>query len=675
MAALPQVPYSVYYKNAISDGDSWTDNPLPDAICPRLVRGCAPTLPEADLLYRFGTIDGVYVPRLELLGKYVIVEIVDPAILFVGKVMQEHLERWPQQDDGMGVQRLSGGNQIFKVVGLEWFLTTATINHAMVYNSVSNVRIDRAFGFNTGFGDGRDVAYADRGNKDSRGLAFAEDADHTAIWTATEIVEYLLAEHAPRDKDGNLEPTTFVLATGASDYLDGFNPIIRTGGHSLWQVLNNVISPQRGLVWWTTYDVFANQVEINVGSMATDNITLPGGGTLPMNASQVTLDDIDDFPRRPTIVRRVDRRMDKIVVRGARRRSVFTVSSANSSLEPGWKSAEETIYKAAAADPDGKVNDRFRQQTKLERVYTTFQVPTTWGGDVDTGIHACPAFVQGSGSIVGKEKLHVASMRLLPTLPIRAGWNYTDATAPTANDPTNIRPEYQKPFAMVDIGSGVWRLTHEINVNAEDDGEERLTSYHLHPLQGSPGFQLKPTGGMPHALAKNHITPDGMTDASTEHDPEVDYDTLKATVCAEWDAYCEGYWPEANPTTDPLLTQYVYLDEDRARFDWLAEGTNYDVTGDSLATTTTGGALRDDRNLCADIARLAYEWYGNERADFSLDLDTTELPVDLGDLITTVGTDEAQETVNAIVSQITHRPEGGGTSISAGFAELDFANL
>lgn len=667
MAAISWVPHTVAYKDSLSLVGGWTV--VDGLMCPQITRGLAPTLDQATLQYRFGTIDGVYVPRLVLAGKFVLIDVPGISEFLYGIALSEQYVRGPQEDNGLGAQRIKRGDQSFQVAGLEWYLTRQTINHSIIY---PDIRIDRALGFNTGFGDGRDVAYADRGNKDTRGLAFAVDKDHAEIWTADEIVAYLLAEHGPKDKDGIDEPATYVLATGAASYLTGFAPILRCEGNSVWQALNQVISPQRGLTWWTQYDG-TSDVEVFVSSTAVTSVSLPGGGTLPAADTQPSIDDVDPRQMGVSVARRNDRRFDRVVVRGARRRSVFTISHAAGTMAKSWLDAEETAYKAAAADADPAVNDRFRQANRYEPVYQFFHVPTDWDGEISTGVKACPAFVQGSGSIVGGEKLHLASMRLLNELPIRVGWDYADATAPTVRDPTNIRSEFQRPFAMIDIGDDDWRFAHEINTNSETSSADKLTGYTYRPLAGTPGFQLSPSGGMPHALGLNHFDPE--VDAVSQHDPECDYETIQCTVCAEWDAYCEGYWPVALADSKPLQTLYVTIDGDRARFDWLAEGTVYDIQAGAQAIVTTGGALRDDRSLCADLARLAYEWHGVERAELQIELATIEAPARVGDLITTIGTGEAQETINSVVSQVTYDLENGRMNLIAGFSELDFSTI
>jgi hypothetical protein len=671
-------PYFVYQATSLAIGD-WVYNP--HLICPRLVRGLAPTLDQAALRYAFGKItrdtenENVYWPRLELQGGYVRIIVPSLEIDWAGYVLNEDLQRWPQETVE-AVDRIVGGNQSFQVTGLEWFLTRQTVNSCVIY---PDVRIDRAIGYNQGFGLGRGVTYETRANKDTRGAFFAADKDHAELWSAREIVEDLLTNHHPRDSAGNPQPCEFTIHADSLPYLEWYYPSVEVEGKNLWQALNDVINMRRGLVWWLEYSEPLNECLLRVSSIATAPIVFDDAETLPANASQVTIPDLDEYAWSPVITTKGDRKWGQVVCRGARRRAVFTVSPAAENLEKSWTDAEETAYKAAAGDPDPGINDRFRQALRFERVFTTLHIPTDWDGRCNDGSalgesgFACPYIEQSTGSEVGGEKLYMPGLRLLPTMPIKVGWDYADATDPTPRDPDLVESEWQRPFAMIDVGDDDWRFAHELNVNADENGDERLTSYHLRVLQETPGLQILPGGGMPHSLALNSFDPD--VDAASEHAPEVDYNNMRCTVCGEWDAYCEGRWPETPPAGDkPLQTLYVSIGE-RARHDWLAEKTIFDIQDGALELVNTGGPLRDDRDLCIKVARIAWEWYGIARAELQLSMKTTEQPAGLGDLITTVGSGEALHDINSVVTQITHALEGGGTSLTTGFAEIDFEAL
>jgi len=667
------VPYYVYTKNRLSDAD-WTEQE--HLVCDTLLLGVAPTMTQAALHYKFGTMaregepTATYQPPLDLLNKFVRITVPSLSISWVGVVLQDSGAYGPLED--VGGTRQAYGTQQFAAVGLEWYLTRKTINYSILSDGVG--RIERAIGYNAGAGVGRGVAYESRGNKDSIENKFSAAKDTSILWTGADILDSLILHYQPQDAAGNDEPCNFTFnLANAADYLEAFTPTLEVEGHSVWQALNDLINPSRGLQWRVEYDDALNIAEVIVDSMNLTAITIPGGGgNLPAASSQIALTDTDATEWRVNINKRGDRRYDNVVCRGARRRAVFTVSMAAENLEPSWRSADETAYKAALGT-DPEANDAYREGNRFERVYQCFQIPPDWngasndGGSVPTiSTPACPTVPQGSLSITGVQATAMPGLRLLRTLPTRVGYDYDDATAPTARDPDNIYSEWQRPFAVVDEdGEGTWRFTHTATA-------ERSSGFHINVLDGTPGVQFHPPHGMPHSLAKNHFDPE--VDGASETQPIVDYTTIRCTVCGEWDAFCEAKYPLADGDSDPLQTLYISIGE-RARFDWLADGTIYDVVGGTLETVSNGGPLRDDRELCEQMARIAYEWYGVERADVTIQSALTEAPVSVGDLITVIGNGDAAVTVNAVVSQITYQLESGGTMISAGFSELDFPGL
>lgn len=668
------VPYFVYTKTKLSDAD-WTEQP--HLVCESLVLGVAPTMTQASLRYEYGTMSrededsATYQPPLDLLRKFVRITCPSLSISWVGVVLQEGEIYGPLED--VGGTRQAYGTQQFSAVGLEWFLMRKTINYSIL---AGGARIERAIGYNTGMGNGRGVDYEERGNRSTASAYdFAADKDTAALWDGWQILVNLIQKYSPQDSVGNPEPCLFESVN--FEVLEVFSPTIQTEGHSVWQVMNDLISPSRGLQWRVEYDDALNQANIIVDSMATASISIPGGGTLPAASSQIALTDADATEWRVSINKRADRRYDNVVCRGARRRAVFTVSIESENLEPSWRSADETAYRTAVGS-DPEVNDAYREGNRFERVYQCFQIPADWngasndGGSVPTvSTPACPTVPQGSTSIVGVQATSMPGLRLLRTLPIRVGYDYDDATAPTARDPDNIYSEWQRPFAVIDDdGAGAWRFTHATG-KTNDDGDKR-SGFSFTTLDGTPGVQFSPPQGMPHTLALNHFDPD--TDGASDQLPLVDYAGIRCTVCGEWDAYCEAKYPLADGDSDPLQTLYLSIGE-RARFDWLADGTVYDCHGETLHTVGSGGPLRDDRELCEQVARIAYEWYGVERSDVTIQSSLTEAPVQVGDLITVIGNGAAAVEVNAVVSQITYQLERGGTFISAGFAELDIAGL
>lgn len=695
MIEIPQATVST--KAALSAG-SWTE--VADLWCARLVRGLAPTVDQAELVWEFGTLDGVRVEPLNLIGSFVRIECDDPALDWVGYVVEGGVERWQQESDGEDppAQRLAGGIETFTAVGLEWFLGRKLVVSDRVKTPGGTAVVDRAIGFNNGEGDSRGPGEIGvPGNKSTAAAAFELGKANRTTWKLWGAIEYLLDEHAPQDSAGNHEPCEFVLTAPASlqTYLEAQNtPPTPTEGRSVLELLNALLDQRLGLTWRIEWADLSGWAVVAVDTLAASAVALPGSLTLPACSVQSTFapDAFDELTQCRYRVN-IERQVDRVVVRGARRRSVFTVGVAAGTLEPAWSSAQETAYidgfsgdgsYGSLTDEEKKrANDRIREGADLERVYQAFRIPSTWNGQSNDGGagtpgYACPEMAFGSTSSLGPGKLSLPGLRLLPSTPLVVGWDYTNATAPTDADGTATNREFQRPFAVIDAGdaSTQWRFVDAINSTTEDAGSgstvQRKVSYHLRTLAGEPAIQLSPGSGQAHALAKTHF--DAGSPALSNQATEVNYDTLRATVCAEWDEYCQGQSPLADPTTDPLDTLYIYIGE-RARQDYLAPGTIFDCSNGALKTVTTGGLLRDDRNLCGQIARMAYEWYSTARGTLDVGFRGIIEPLAPGTLVTAIGTAEAAETLNAVVSQVIYDWQSGTTTLAAGYQELDFARI
>lgn len=681
-------------KVADAPGGAWAVNA--DLECRLLRRGLAPTIDSAELLFRYGTIDGSYVSPISIGGKFVRIEIPDVSVDWVGYVVGENKTRG-MEETVSSAQRVTLGDQVFQVVGLEWFLGRNIISDDSANGSGGPETVQRAIGFNTGAGDTRSVETSFADNKSTSGLLFELGASGREAWSIRDALRYLVSFHGPVDKDGNQEPVSYEIDIDDPDmvtYLDSQPaPPTRTENRSTLQIINALLSPTRGLAWHLQWDAAGNEGQIKVHSQAVSDTSLPGSLTLPANFSKAAL-DVDGLTGVTDCKIQTDltRRYDKVVVRGARRRSVFTVGIEAGTLEKSWAAAQETEYIAGASGDAGyagwsddkkkRANDRVREKAELERVYQAYRIPDTWGGLSNDGSsagdfeYACPEMQLGTTTIDDGEPLNLPGFRLLPTLPLYVGWDYSDAASPVDN--SGGQRVLQRPFAVVDAGDGSteWRFADRVNTTNEElaagGTTTHKTSYHMLAVDGEPGFQLRAGSGSAHAIADGHYDP--TTDPPSQHNPEISYSTLRATVCGEWDSYCEAFTPALDAASDPLQVLFIDVGE-RARLDYLAENTIWDVREGVLQTVSTGGVLRDDRNLCWQLAWLAKTWYDDARSLVSIRSGQIISPATLGSMITDVGTGASAETVNAVVSQINYQLESNRTEIVAGFSDLDFSSV
>lgn len=430
----------------------------------------------------------------------------------------------------------------------------------------------------------------------------------------------------------------------------------------------------------------------------------------------------------------------------------------HSRLVPAWDSSLASQYVEALAHDDGggpvdpdyasyddaekaMRNDAYRRREEFAGVFTHFKV--VFGQTNAEPLS--PDINPETGSILGYHtEITRRSVRLMRNTQLIAGVSYADATAPVANRGADVGEEPRPPmlFCFLPRGTGNIPITFGqvsstipgLPATSSDAGwrfAELLTDYletvfevgDVHPpttytyraptnfemriLEGDAGVWITPAGGQPpHRLDFQFATPAAYEPTRTP--ASFFYGDLAVTVTAEWDAFCEATYPLANLPEDVPLNELVIIIGERARFDWLAEGTVYDIDRNGVPLQVqTGGALRDDRALCEQIARLAVAWYGEERATvtWSGELGKSTAAwyawkfLTIGKLITGVqyveggvmvdgdgvtlvdgngiplGVGEPLETVNASISQIHYDLSRGTIGISAGFAEIDFGQI
>ncbi len=278
----------VYYNTDVTDDEGWTL--VPFLWCLEL-KLAVNAYSEATLEYEVGhsllqpggDAFNDYHP-LNLRGLYV--KIVVPQdedtddIVWVGYILTDILSR-----DGVkthaGVNSFEGEKQIFHCVGLEWFLDRRQVESSLVEQDDTFVEIQRALKFNGGESSTIDMKAAHRGNRatisnDDGLYYFTGDPTTDDRWTAGDIVRYLLEYHNPFNSDGDPSPCAYALDPDddLTGYLEGFHPTLASEHHTIFQLLNKIITPQRGLMWWLEFDLSAATAYIRVASLAREDIIL-----------------------------------------------------------------------------------------------------------------------------------------------------------------------------------------------------------------------------------------------------------------------------------------------------------------------------------------------------------------------------------------------------------------
>lgn len=641
---------------------------------------------------------------------------------WIGYLLDPRLEREGVQDVE-GVNKLRSRAQEFMAVGLEYFLGRRQIDSATVHvtGSPDYVRIRRPLVFNGGPSTTLNASTAQRGNRHpDLGVDvvyhFAANPSDAEEWSADEVIDNLLKYHTPVDSTDSASPTTFWLDNAAAAILSDLFLRVETDKRTVLDVLNEICSPRRGLVWWakTNWVAGVHDCTIHVATAATAAITLPSGGTFPANADQQTV-DFDEQPHvvgPPALKRKTERWYHRVVARGARMTTTCTIGCPDGTQVIDWTDDELNGYLDGAStdttplpayseltdEEKAKRNDAYRRADVFRRVFAAFRIPADWDGKTADGAYhepdirswAIPDVLPG-GSVVGGLPIAVEGIRLLNRLRIKGGWDYSDDVAnPTSISPSASLAEHAAPFAFVPVktdGSpwnddppAKWQFVDQLADCEHERGSyvgELTTNFTVSMQESVPGIFVRAGGDAQLALALNH-TQSGfrlLSDAPSATEPQVDYDFLRATVCIETDAFAEAvYEPAALPENTPIEELIIELGDDY-RLDYMPAGTVFDIVEGLPQTAVYGGILRDDRLRLQDVARIAYEWYRLDRQSLTVSFKDVRNVFDLGMMITTLGSGSTQETLNTVVSRIDYDLRTMRMTVATTDDELEFRSL
>lgn len=710
----------VYLRSAWDD--AWVE--YENLHCVSLRMGVGAQIDQAQFEFHYGNIhrDGAASPQIEprvsILRKFVKIEVANPnstpaadldGFIWYGIIVNEIVNEFggtieealqdeagndiqDEAADPIDVDGLNSGLQEFTAFGMEWMLTRVFLNKSVYEDTSGNdVEVGRVIPFNAGTKkklESSDVQVL--GNKAPGQNRFIRpDLVSAAVpWTAFDILSYLLDVFQPT------EAPVFEMHSTAADFCDWLILNNVTVGPTLFDALNQLISPHRGITW----SVFVDDVEavpkmyIRIYSFAASDIALDGGATLKANDTQITLNDSQ--MRAVESLRHVDtsRVFEQVKVYGARRGACFTLGYQDDTLAQGWSTFQLDAYANAASGvtPLGekkKQADAFRSTDTMANVLTRFIIPHYWDGLVGmrqppyTFFPACPA-LDFAGNIIQDESVSFwhPGMRIENWIPMRENVDYQyDATAPDDYNEDFLLPPYRKPFVLYMMADGNY-------ISAERSG---ILSYGESATGKKAGIHfsatVQPTSDQfglyitPSSLAHAHSSGTELTasnasfDDTTDIDREVDWKHAVATVFAEFDELvCQVYPSTPQAGTNGQQSVLEINIGQTARLDYLAPNTVVDVsqTGE-LIKNSSGGFLRDDRPLLSNIARAAWEWYRDKRYAVSLKVHHTSNEMQIGQLIVQLGSD----VVNSMVTYITYDFVESSTTVNTEFSEVDPVGL
>lgn len=629
---------------------------------------------RASFVYHYGAIqhgtDNRYIDRvpLELDNHFVkvVVTPTDPAediLNWYGIIIVDELDSHGAHPSPMN------GNQSLTAYSLEYILTRIQLTHTILDDGTL---IRQAVPFNAFKGD-RTGNRSQIGNRHPDGAIFARDLSTAVAWSAKDIVEYV-ARYCGNEGPVSAHFEDVFLTNAMSDLFDFTPETIRTAGQTVYQLLDSLFSPQRGLAWRLVPSTIVDgSWRIEVFSIADESITLPSGVRVSPAAVQKTF---EAFERRDLLdcTLQVDRsrRYDRIVVEGGPFGSVFTVSVPNNSLEPDWLTLDEAFYRVGAVGEDGYStadlsekktrNDAMRTGEKLRHVFARWRVPKDWNFTVSYASTAYPVFplpmtetddeweYNSMGDYDGHEYADTVwpdSLRFMSYLPLKTQTDYTTLSSqPESEHLEDTLPDFRRPFVVMRLYEGGFAgddyvdLSNVLEIAAEDEKRKITLSASVEVHDHQLGITLHPSKP-PHCLQREYKF--DAVDSVTQHShylagPEnpLSTDYLYATVYARSTNNVIVRYPEFLTEGQQYYSELVIRLGDKARVDYILPGTIIDVTDFKLRQMERGRIIRDDRLLMQDIALRAWQYCKGSRNVLNLKLASIYNGLQLGDLITRI---------------------------------------
>jgi hypothetical protein len=653
-------------------------------------------MPTAAFLWDYGFVKATgtstytAVQRLNVLGWYV--RVVLETDVLTGQTASWHGVVSHVEDEHKGIvtkfgATLATGTQVFHCYGMEKILDTEYLSESKVdIGTEEPLVIQLPLVFN-----GRGVP-----NRNDRKLhltyVFEGQALHpggtlrpTAQWWSTrDIVKYLLETAAPKwSFRTRVSLIPFFLGLEDEFYLPTLDrPEIGQEGHTVYSLLNRLIDRRRlrafYLEVWPNADGRNEDVLLRIVPWNASEIDtgIDGSDILKPNVQQIAL--LYDYSQTTAASIRTThvQKYDRIVVRGARRTSTATWIVDADYLNPYWTDAEEVVYETAASGDANYAtwdilkrqqrNSEARGVEKLSSVFSWFSLPDTWNGRTVEPETTTTHIVFRSDGEDAREKQCIHAVVFENYLPL---YEHVDYSGDIIEDEEAEDPRvkvYRQPKVYFKIPTdNRWVAGDRIATMMETtvdpysgaDGRNFRWTAHVHPQQDTRTLEVRVSGEPQHVIAYSDF--DKLTDDRVLG--EWDYNSKKMLVTAALrdNRYAEGkYPPDGTSDRSDVDTQYGYViyAGDRYRHDYVVPQTVLDVDENGALVTSNGGYVRDDTDDLNALARVAWEWWHQER--LILTISTTQLTslIFPGCLIVSVGDPTVaighHQVVNTVVSEV-----------------------
>lgn len=662
----------------------------------------SPSMPSATLQWDYGWVKGLYdlapyiTQKLDVSGWYV-------KIVMETNVLAGESNTWygvveDQEDEHGGIvtkdgRAVASGTQTLHCFGMEKLLDQEYLSESWVdTGAAAPIVVQLPITFNRGGRPNRNDrvfttggAHAFEGQQLTPGGTLRPTAQWWSTWY---ICDYLTHWATPKESFRTRNKRLpFVMVNDALYLSLHDRPTIEQEGQTVLSLLNRLIDRRRLRAFHTTVNetVTPNQVQIAVVAWNKDLIDseIPDAEQIFPNYDVISINY--DRNESTTAVLRKSRvhRYDRVVCRGARRTSTATFFYDTNMLAKVWTAGEESAYEAGASGVTGysgwdslkkqQRNAEVRTSEELSAVYSWFKLPDTWPQEIIAPDSATEyaAFVDAEGIAVPQD---IHEVQFEQQLPLFEHVDYSGtiiANGTAADPPVNV---YRNPLlvfktptdARYVAGDAIATLG-ESTANPAVNGKNFRWSATCRVHPDSRTLEVKVSGEPQHVIAKTDFTK--LT--ADRHVGDFDYADKKMLITATLldNRYAEGKYPLDGSGDSTLIDEqfgYVIYAGDDYRQDYVVPDTVVDVDTDGTILKSTGGYVRDDTNDLAALARIAYEWWNQERIILSLQTTQLTSAIQVGYLIDTIGDstisatlqdgsilqNEHFETVNTVVSEL-----------------------
>ncbi len=556
---------------------------------------------------------------------------------WVGLIQSETLIE-PSVDQGITTMR-----QVFGAVGLEYLLQRRRIIGSYVDG---DILIDRNMVFNERHGRGASVIGNRSTNKGARGAyTFSTDGK---VWTNWQIIEHIMEFYQP--------PNIPFPIYGAWFALDQIVDVHDLTGLTVYDALNRLIDRRRGFAW----NVLASfiSVQITISTQLSEPIRL-GEVEVPANSWQRDIDLTGLIDVKTKMSSNRAHLVDTIIARGQRIKCCGTIAFLNSTLTEGWSSGNQTTYES--------LTDEERRSDALERVYRHYKIPAAWNWelanlfDAGTEYMSPAALTDGTVDHTANGAVWNSDHRFESFIPFEM----------TGGISGEDEVQFRRPFVLVEDPDTADEYHYIENL---DELEFKSASVGIADRELT--LIIRPAGAPPHVLGLN----DFVDTEPTDHDPEVDYTSMIATVFFAGDSHLKV--EVSIPANDLAgLGKTLYIDVPHAEYWFAAKGTVEDVDENKALVYRESGdpaavqleTIRDDGLLLRTAALGAMAWYSQQRNTIEWEIAGLSPQMFPGVLVRLAAS--SAHTYDQVGTTVTSwRLDFGEeikTTVKTGFAELD----